>query len=162
MKYKIRQKIFSLGDNFVIKNELDEPELIVQSKLLTLGNKLTIYDRFNNELFYVEESILRLLAEYRIYQDGNEVAFVKKKFSLFRPQIDINSQYGNFTIDGDFLAYNFSINQDGIPVAKITKKVFSFTDEYLLDILVNDNVDFLITLVIVVDQILHDRKNSSN
>jgi uncharacterized protein YxjI len=160
MKYKIRQKIFSLGDNFTVKNEYDEDILTVAGKIFSLGNKLKIYDLHDNELFYIEQRLFKLLPEYFIYKEGSEVAHLKKEFSFFKPKININSYFGTFSIEGDVIHHNFFISQDGIQVAEVSKKLFSFTDDYTLELFIDNNTDFLITLVIVIDQILHDNNNN--
>jgi uncharacterized protein YxjI len=82
MKYLIRQKIFSFRDSFTIKNEFNEDCFKVYGKILTIGNKLFLTDMHDRELFYIEQRLLRFLPEYTIYQNGVEVATVKKRFTL--------------------------------------------------------------------------------
>ncbi len=43
-RYQIREKIFSLGDNFKIKDETGQDVYTVRSKLISLGNKLVVED----------------------------------------------------------------------------------------------------------------------
>ena len=43
-RYQIREKIFSLGDNFKIKDESGQDVFTVRSKLFTLGDKLILED----------------------------------------------------------------------------------------------------------------------
>jgi uncharacterized protein YxjI len=43
-RYQIREKIFSLGDNFKIKDEMGQDVYTVRSKLLSLGDKLVLED----------------------------------------------------------------------------------------------------------------------
>jgi uncharacterized protein YxjI len=43
-RYQIREKIFSLGDNFKIKDAIGQGVYTVRSKLLTMGNKLVLED----------------------------------------------------------------------------------------------------------------------
>lgn len=162
MNFKIRQKIFSFGDNFTVSNEYGEPILIVKGKVFSLGDKLRIYDPDMNEMFYIEQKIFRLLPEYRIYQGGREVAFLKKEFTFFKPKINIQSSYGNFYIEGNIIQHNFTIYSGSQVVATVSKKFLSFTDEYNLEVLDEKNASFLITLVIVIDQILHDSNNNGN
>lgn len=162
MNFKIRQKIFSFGDNFTVSNEYGEPILVVKGKVFSLGDKLRIYDPNMNEMYYIEQKLFRLLPEYRIYENGSEVAFLKKEFTLFKPRININSKYGNFSIEGNILQHNFTVYNGSQVVATVSKKFLSFTDEYNLEVLDERNVSFLITLVIVIDQILHDSNNNGS
>ena len=43
-RYRIREKIFSIGDNFTIKDEADQPVFTVRSKLLSPGDQLVLED----------------------------------------------------------------------------------------------------------------------
>ncbi len=43
-RYQIRQKLFSLGDNFKIKDEMGQDVYTVRSKLFTMGNNLVLED----------------------------------------------------------------------------------------------------------------------
>ncbi len=156
MKYLIRQRIFSFRDSFTIKNEMEEDCFKVYGKILSFGNKLHLTDMQDRELFYIEQRLFRFLPEYTIYENGMEVAKVKKNLTLFRPSFDITSTYGDFNIDGNFLAYDFTVFQNGAPAAIISKKWFSFSDSYGVSVSDNENHPFILSLVIVLDQIYHD------
>lgn len=43
-RYQIREKIFSLGDNFKIKDESGHDVFTVRSKLFSMGDKLILED----------------------------------------------------------------------------------------------------------------------
>jgi len=156
MKYIIRQKIFSFRDSFTIKNEFNEDCFKVYGKILAIGNKLFLKDMQDHELFYIEQRLFRFLPEYTIYQNGVVVATVKKRFTLFRPSFDITSSFGNFNIEGNFLAYDFTVFRDGTPAAIVSKKWFSLSDTYGVSVSGNENQAFILALVIVLDQIYHD------
>lgn len=162
MNFKIKQKVFAFGDKFTIRNEFGEPILNVQGKVFSLGDKLRIYDGQMNEIFYIEQKLFRLLPEYRIYEHGREVAFLKKEFTFFKPKINIESDYGSFRIEGSVFHYNFEIYEGSELVAVVNKKFIAFSDEYNLEVLDDSNVPFLITLVIVIDQILHDNNRNNH
>jgi len=83
MKYKIRQRIFSFGDNFVIKNEFDEDKYIVQGRVFALGDKLKLLDINGNELINIQQKLFKLLPEYYLFSGGEQLARIKKAFTLF-------------------------------------------------------------------------------
>jgi len=51
--------------------------------------------------------------------------------------------------------------KNGVPVAVVSKKFFSFSDTYGVDIADNENHAFILALVIVIDQVLHDNENNN-
>lgn len=162
MRYQIRQKIFSFGDNFIIKGANDEPRFMVKGRVFSFGDKLTLTDLNGNELFYIEQKLFKFLPEYYIYQHGEQVARVKKEFSFFKPKFLIESKFGHFDISGNILGYNFEITKNGSTVAFVNKKWFSFADTYGVDIVEGENQAFLLALVIVIDQVIHDNNHNNN
>ena len=56
MRFIVRQKIFSFGDNFTIKDEYGREHFIVKGKVFSFGDKLRIYDMAGHELYYIEQS----------------------------------------------------------------------------------------------------------
>lgn len=162
MKYLVRQKIFSFSDKFTVNDENGRPHYQVVGKLLTLGNKLNLYDMEGNHKIYIEQKLFRFLPEYIIYKGENILARVKKEFTFFKPRFHIESQYGDFTLDGDIFAHNFNIIKNGRVVAWISKKWISFSDTYSVDIDDNEDQAFILALVIVIDQVFHDNKSHSH
>jgi uncharacterized protein YxjI len=155
MKFLIQQKVFSIGDNFKIKDEFENDRYIVKGKVLSLGGKLRIYDMAENELVYIEQKLLKLMPEYNVYMGGQHVAKVKKEFTLLKNKFDIQSSMGEYAIDGDFFGWDFKINKNGIPVAEVSKKFFAFADTYGVEVAQGENEAFMLALVIVIDQVLH-------
>ena len=162
MRFVVRQKIFAFGDNFVIKDEYGKEHFMVKGKVFALGDKLRVYDMAGQELFYIEQKLFRFLPEYTIYQSGRPMAKVKKEFTFFKPKFNITSDLGDFVIQGNYWAMDFSILKNGNLVASVSKKWFSFADTYGVDIVKGEDYGFLITLVIVIDQVLHDNNHNNS
>lgn len=162
MRFQIRQKIFSFGDNFTINDESGTPHFQVAGKVFSLGDKLTLLDMQGNELYYIEQQLLRLMAEYTLYQKGRAVASCKKRFSLFGSKFDIYSDYGNFTIEGAPFNYNYEIYKDGCLVATVNKQFFSLSDTYGVDIADSEDYGFILSLVIIIDQVVHDDNKNNH
>lgn len=162
MKYLVRQKLFALNDSFYITNNHKEPVFQIEGKIFSLGNKLNIYDMSGNQLIYIEQKLFKFLSEYEIYEANRVVASVKKKLSFFKPKIDIVSDYGNFQIKGNVFAYDFSILRDGRVIADVNKKLISFSDTYSVRIAEGEKDDFILSLVIVIDQIFHDNNHNNS
>ncbi|MCF6462229.1 LURP-one-related/scramblase family protein [Clostridium sp. Cult1] len=162
MRYIIKEKIFTFADRFNIEDEHGYPQYEVVGKIFSLGNKLNIYDLNGRELIYIEQQLLRFLPEYHIYRDGSLIGKIKKEFTFFKPKFYIESSYGDLTIDGDVFHHDFNILKNGQPVAWINKKWISFSDTYSVDILDEEDQPFILSIVIVLDQIFYDgnRNNS--
>lgn len=161
MRYKVRQRVFSFGDNFTIKDESDRPWFIVRGKFFAIGDKLALEDLDGNQLFYIEQKLFKFLPEYNIFQNDIQVAKVKKELSFFKPKFSIESRFGQYEVDGDIFSYSFQVLKNNRTVATINKKWFAFSDTYGVDVIDEENQAFLLTLVIVIDQIMHDKNNNN-
>lgn len=162
MRYIIDERIFSIGNKFDIRTESGDVAYEVIGRVFSLGKKLELVNlRTGNELS-IQQKLLKILREYRILRGEEELALIRQTLSFFRPKYNIESIYGDYSIEGDFIAYDFNINKDSRPVARISKKFFALRDSYSVDIEPGEDPDFILALVIILDQIHHDGGSGSN
>src|SRR5688500_16714113 len=123
MKYVMREKIFALGDDFVIKDETGAERFIVDGKMLSIGNKLSFQDAAGNELAFIKQKLLSLGGKYEIYRDGNLAAVVKKElFTLFRCKFTVDVPGPNdLEAKGDFFDHEYEFFRDGRVVGACSK-----------------------------------------
>lgn len=152
----VRQKIFSLGDKFTIKDENENDIFIVKSQLLSFGKKLRIFDLYENEKCYIEQQLFKFMPQYNIYINGEMIANIKKKFALFRNDFDILSDRANYYVEGEFLAHEFRIFNDRRLIGQVSKKFFSFTDTYGVEVDDDEDQVLVLALAIVIDMACHD------
>lgn len=162
MRYLVRQRIFSFNDSFNITDEYERPVFQVEGKIFSIGNKLNIYDMSENKRVYIEQKVFRFLPEYEIYEADRLVAKVKKQLTFFKPKLDIESEYGSFQVEGDVFSYSFSILRDEKLIATVSKKFISFSDTYAVEVAEGEKDDFVLALVIVIDQVLHDNNQNNS
>jgi len=159
MKYVIRQKVWSFTDRFSIKDEYENDRFFVESKFLTIGNKLYLEDAFGNQLFYIEQKLFKILPVYEIYSGEQLFAVLKKKFSFLKPKVEIDQNGISYLISGNALAHEFSITRENTVVARVSKEWLAFSDTYGVDIVSGENEAFILSMVICIDQILHDNRH---
>ena len=100
------------------------------------------------------------MPSYEIYDNNdNIIGTVKKQFTFFKDSIFVESNYGDFEIEGDFWHYSYTINHNGQTIAVIDKEILTFTDNYYVDINY-ENHPFIIALVIIIDNIIDKRNNN--
>lgn len=162
MKYLIRQKIFSFGDKFTIKNEFNEDCYQVIGKVFSIGNKLFLNDMEGRELFFIQQKLMKLMPEYHLIKGEDIVAVVKKKLTFLKARFEITSTTGHYTIQGSPFGYNFQIFKDNRVVATVSKQFFAMADTYGIDISDSEDQAMMIALVIVIDQIIHEDNSGTN
>ena len=114
------------------------------------------YDlRIFRPLYKIRQELLHFLPHYNIVAAGTNqnVAVLKKKFTFMKPKCEVESIYGNYELKGDLWAHDFSITKNGQLVATISKRFFSFSDTYGVEILGSENHPFILTMVIVIESI---------
>lgn len=163
MKYQVKEKLFSFADDFTIKNEYGEDKFKVRGKFLSIGHKLNLEDLNGNTLYYIEQKVLRLLPEYYIYNsNGNQIAKVKKQFTFFKPKYNIESNYGYYELNGNVFDHDFELIKNNSACAIISKRWFSFSDTYGIDVSDNEDHAFILSLIIVLDKIMDDAQNTNS
>ena len=155
MLYYIKQKVFTIGDRYTIKDAAENDLFLVEGRIFTLGAKLQLFDMDRNECAYIEQELFHLLPRYNIYRDGLLLAQVKKEFTFFKSRYSIEAGTGSYTVSGDFWSMDFVIEHDGRPAATIHKKWLSWGDSYQIDIADTEDIPLMLSIVIIIDNTLH-------
>src|SRR5262245_10819612 len=78
MRYLMRQKFLSWGDDFTIQDEGGRDLFYIDGKAFSLGNQLSFQDMEGRELAYIRQRLLAWGPTYEIERAGQVVAIVKK------------------------------------------------------------------------------------
>jgi uncharacterized protein YxjI len=134
----------------------------VQSEFFTLAAKLHLYDSNGQEQYFIKKKLTFLLAEYEIYNNSNYLcATVSQEFAFFKSKLNVNSSFGNFEINGDFMSMDYDILRNGQYYGSVHKKWFSWGDSYELDIPSPEDAGFVSALVIAIDNCLHNENRNN-
>ncbi|CAF2414635.1 unnamed protein product [Rotaria sp. Silwood2] len=158
-KYQLQQKVLTLGTSYTIKDNRDQPVYKVGFKQLGLGKHLQITDPSGTNEYYSIKHIVNPLglAKYEIRQNNQVVAEVNRKFNfLGGKKFSVNSKFGTYRIEGNFRSREFKIKKDHHLVATISKKFFAIGDKYGVKVEKNQDVPFILSLAIVIDEVAHD------
>ncbi|MBN2540329.1 MAG: LURP-one-related family protein [Bacilli bacterium] len=158
MKYYIKQKVFSFKDQFNITDDAQNLKYQIKGKFMSITNKLDLMDQNGSVLLHAHRKVLTFMPKYFIEDDkGQEVAMIQRLFA-FRPKFKLQVRYKELTVSGSLFAHSFVISDDGEPVASIQKKIISWGDTYEIDIVKEEDVELFLFVVIVLDQVIHERK----
>ena len=132
MKLYFKQRFFSWFDSYDVWNESGHVAYTVQGRL-SFGHLLEIHDPNGNRLGSVQEEILTLLPRFALYENDQYVGSIKKKFTLFFKQFELDCE--GWVIDGDPLGWDYSVtDRDGNLIMTVSKELLRLTDTYVLDI----------------------------
>ena len=77
-RYRMREKLFAIGDDFWIENDRGERVFKVDGKALRVRETLVLESPRGEELYRIQEKKLRVKDTMDIERDGRQVAIVKK------------------------------------------------------------------------------------
>ncbi|MFL5560486.1 MAG: LURP-one-related/scramblase family protein [Gemmatimonadaceae bacterium] len=157
MRYVMKQKLFSWGDDFTIRNAAGEDMYFVDGKAFSFGAKLSFQDMKGNELAFIEQKLFNWGPTYEIHRDGHVAAVVKKKlFALLhhRFTVDVPGP-DDLEAAGSFTDHEYTFRRGDRVVATVSKKWFSWTDTYGVDIADGEDDVLILASSVVVDMACH-------
>jgi uncharacterized protein YxjI len=164
MRYVMKQKLLSFGDDFHIRDEHGRDVFFVDGKAFSLGNQLAFKDMQGHELASIRQKLLAWGPTYQIHRNGELAATVKKElFSFFkhRFQVDVPGP-DDLEASGDFMDHEYTFRRGDRTVATVSKRWFSFSDTYGIDIAEGEDDVLILASAVVIDQICHEGDDSQH
>jgi uncharacterized protein YxjI len=161
MRYVMRQKLLSWGDDFIIKDEEGRDVFYVDGKVFSLGDKLSFQDMQGNELASIRQKLLAWGPTYEIYGRGQLRAVVKKAVFTFvhcRFTVDVPGP-DDLEAAGDFTDHEYTFERGGRTVAVVSKRWFSWTDTYGVEIAEGEDDILILASSVVIDMACHETKH---
>ncbi len=146
MKLLFKQRFFSWFDSYDIYDEAGNVVYVVKGQL-AWGHCLKIYDATEREVGMVKEEVFTFLPKFAIYQNETYMGCISKEWSFLFPKFNVD--YNGWHMEGDVWEWDYEIvGEDGIQIAQIYKKLFNWTDTYVIDL--KDPSDSLAVLMLVL------------
>ena len=157
MRYLLKQKFWSWGDDFTVKNADGADVFFVDGRAFSWGDKLSFQDMQGNELAFIRQKLLAWGPTYEIEVHGRLVAVVKKQLFTFlrcKFTVDVPGP-DDLEAQGDFLDHEYAFERSGRTVANVSKRWFSWTDTYGVDITDGEDDVLILATAIVIDMVCH-------
>ena len=157
MRYLMKQRLLSWGDDFYIRNDQELDVFFVDGKVFSIGDQLSFQDLDGHELAYIRQKVLAIGRTYEIYRGGTLAAVVKK--SLFglvhhRFSVDVPGP-DDMEAEGNFLDREYTFRRGGRVIATVSKRWFTLADTYGIDIAEGEDDVLILASAVVVDQACH-------
>lgn len=161
MRYVMKQKLFSWGDSYVIKDEYGQDVFQVQGKVFTLGRQLSFLDMAGNELAFIKQRLLSFGPTYEIYHDGNLSAVVTKELFTFfncRFTVDVPGP-DDLEAEGNFTDHEYTFTRQQVGVAQVSMQWFSWSDTYGVEVVDGEDPLLILASTVVIDQVCHEDRS---
>jgi uncharacterized protein YxjI len=147
-RFQMREKLFSIGDDYWIENDQGQKVFKVNGKALRIRDTWVLEDAGGNEVACIREKKLSIRDAIKIEFGGRE-ATVKKELVSIRPKFHVDVENGeDLTVKGDIVDHEYKIERDGNKIAEVSKKWFRIRDTYGVE--VESSADSVLVLAVTV------------
>ncbi len=140
--------MFSWFDSYDVYDEQNNVVFEVKGQL-SWGHCLKIYDSYGRELGTVQEKVLSFLPKFELYLGDRYVGCIKKEFSFFTNNYDID--FNGWHVEGNLFEWDYTIISGGYSIATVSKELFNWTDTYTIDVYNPDDALYALMLVLAID-----------
>lgn len=161
IRYKIRQNMISIGDDFWIENQEGKRVFKVDGKVLRIRKTLVFEDMNGNTLCKIKERLLTIKDTMEIEgADGKDIAVIKKALiAPLRDKWNVNVKGGeDLVVQGNILDFEYTVKQGRRKVAEVSRKWFRLTDTYGVEIETGQNDILILAVAIAIDMMAHEEK----
>ncbi len=157
-------------------------KLYLQQKIFSFRDRSTLYDQAGNEVYYSERpmrmhfgtqieikrmsgetvallrsKVFSFLPTYYVEVNGQIVATIVKKFTLFRNEYTIDGV--GWVVHGNMFDHEYAIFQGERQIASVCKAYFTLGDAYEIDIAPDAPIDIALAVVLAIDAVLDDQRD---
>jgi uncharacterized protein YxjI len=158
-RYKMRQKLISLGDDFTIEDAEGNPAFEVDGKVLTLRDTFELKDRRGNVVATIRGKLISIRTKMDVLRDGDVVATVTKAlFAPLRQNFKVDVAGGkDLSIDGSILDHEYTLRRGDDTVAQVSKRWFTLRDTYGIDVAAGEDDALILAIAVALDEMAHDK-----
>lgn len=158
-RYKMRERLVSIGDDYWIEDFAGERAFKVDGKALRLRNTLILQNKEGQDLYQIQERMLRIKDTMEIERAGGGVAATIKK-ALIAPLRDrwaVKVTDGpEMEVQGNILDHEYKISSGREHVAEVSKKWFRVRDTYGVEVAPGQDDALILAIAAAIDQMAHD------
>jgi uncharacterized protein YxjI len=158
MRFRMHEKLFSIGDDFWIETEDGQRAFKVDGKALRFRDTLVLESPAGDELFKIQEKKLSVRDKMEIEGPAGKVATVKKALvSPLRDRFSIELEAGGeLSAKGNVVDHEYEFERGGEKVAEVSKKWFRVRDTYGIEVAPSEEPGLILAAAVCIDRMSHD------
>jgi len=156
MRFKMRQRLVAIGDDYWIEDESGDRQFKVNGKVARARDTWVLEDLHGSRVATVRERKLSVRDAIKIDVGGRE-ATVKKAIVGIRDRFHVEVEHGDdLKVHGNIVDHEYEIECDGDRVANVSKKWFRVRDTYGVEMDSDADIVLLLAVTVAVDALAHD------
>ena len=128
------------------------------SPILNKAQVGVVHDTNDEEVALVQQKLLSIMPRFYVFVNGEKTAEILKEFTFLKPRYHIFGK--NWTVEGDFLAHDYKIMEQGNEIASVHKVWMSWGDSFELDIYDTHDEVGLIAVILAIDAVMDSNSSS--
>jgi uncharacterized protein YxjI len=153
-RYRMREKVFAIGDDFWIDTDDERHAFKVNGKALRIRRTFMLESPSGEELFRIQEKKLRIRDTMELEHDGKTVATIKKALiTPLRDRFAIElANGGELSAKGNIVDHEYEIERNGHTVAEISKRWFRVRDTYGIEVAPGEDDGLILAAAVCIDE----------
>ena len=153
-RYTMREKLFSIGDDFWIETEGGDKAFKVDGKAFRMRDTFVLESPSGEELFTIQEKKLSVRDKMAIERSGDTVATIKKALvTPLRDRYSIEVANGpDLEAKGNIVDHEYEFERDGDKVAEVSKRWFRVRDTYGVEVAPDQDDALILACTVCIDQ----------
>jgi uncharacterized protein YxjI len=158
MRYQVREKMFSIGDDFWVTDNHGNHAFLVDGKALRLRETFELKDSSGAVVATVRKKLLAIRDSMEIERDGAVIATVRKALISPLHHRSVVELPGGGELDavGDILDKEFEIRSGGTVIAQVSRSWFRIRDTYGVDVAAGQDDALILAIAVCLDRIHHE------
>ena len=155
--YRMREKMFSIGDDYWVETGEGERVIKVDGRALRIRDTLVLEDTSGRELLRVQERKLSVRDTMVIERGDEKVATVKKALVGFRDRFSISVEDADdLDVRGNIVDHEYEFKRDGEKVAEVSKRWGRVRDTYGVEVAPGEDDALIIAAAVCIERMSHD------
>ena len=160
MRYLVREKLFSIGDDFWVTDEQGNKIFLVDGKALRIRETFELKDASGAIVATIRRHMLTVHDSMDIERDHAVIATVRKALisPLHHRSVIALSGGGELEAVGNIIDKEFEIRRGHEVVARVSRSWFRMRDSYGVDVAPGQDDPLMIAIAVCLDRIHHDEE----
>jgi uncharacterized protein YxjI len=157
-RYKMRQHLLSIGEDYTIEDERGKPAYEVDGKVMRIRETFVMKDAAGKEVATIREKKLAWRETMNILREGKIVATIRKALiSPLRDKFSVEMSSGpELEVTGKILDHEYEVRRGDTTIATISKRWFTIRDTYGIETAPGEDDALILALAVAVDEMVHD------
>ena len=152
IRFKMKEKMFSIGDDYWIEDHDGNRAYKVDGKAMRVRDHWNLLDAQGREVASIHEKMVSV-RDTMIIEFGGKTATLKKALIGIRERYVVEVDGGDeFKVHGNIVDHEYEIEHDDRTIADVSKKGFRVRDTYGVEVSPGQDVGLVLAVVVALDE----------